>query len=293
MLVVMALTVFPIIIFSFLSNIMLIFGIFKSKKDNNITSLSLAKKMFIFLSVLDILVGMSGLVTTVSTFYQNELLYKAAMVTSLTFQDMGCFVFTAISVLRFIKIVKPFAQLSFHKIAWFLVIGFFKSIGIGIGFMIVNQIAQSGIIHLFMGFVFIINILLILCINMYSYWSLKKQAKCRANVNAAVRTNSHSKHQVHRGKNKDKAIITLLIITFFYVVCVVPMSINSVWIGLSLTGYIDSSRTVDYSYLITYMLMFLNGALNSMIYTLRTKEIRSVYTDLARAVIASIMIRLR
>ena len=249
--------------------------------------------MFLFLSALDLLAGICGLVNGITMIQKANIFNNITPLKMIAYslQDMSCFVFTIISILRLIKIIKPFYRVTHRKLAVFPVAGITKSIAQGIILVKLNNYNSLGVVNLILGIGLFLTIVLIVSINLFSHYSLKNTARQRkrnttagANPYSADAGVSKIQNDNKETEPKNKALVTLLIITFFYVLCEIPMAIDLIIVGLSTMGYLNATKAMEEFFYISFMLLFLNGGINSMIYTIRSKEIKNCIKDLTKRV---------
>ena len=132
-------------------------------------------------------------------------------------------------------------------------------------------------------------------INGLSYFQLKKQLKGFGNVRRKSTldkknpdsgqpevTSNEFMGQKLSTKRKQKAIVTLILITLFYIICYSPFSLMLIykiwtreaniqnWINESEEQYINETINV----INLHKLIYINGGVNSLIYILRTIKIR-------------------
>jgi len=130
-------------------------------------------------------------------------------------------------------------------------------------FMGPMQWATACVISLIMVFIVTVNTL--------SYDRLRKRKAKSKKIPQTKRDNSNQEFNegmIKSDKRKSEAVKTLMIITFFYVVCSLPNIIN-MCINASYDDVADKN--------LFYVIWMTNSGINAVIYLLRTKELRQYY----------------
>ena len=267
-----------VIVFTLISNSMLIHGMIKTNRK----ALTISQKLFILLSINDIIATITVLLIQIIM-----RLHVDCNVTDvfLSWNETSVFIsvmlFSLISGLRLVNIKMPFQHIS-TKLVQLIVFGivFVGYAGGAALFWTHTVIHKHSNVGLFLAMqnwtngIMCIEVNIVLAINFVSYLHLRK------NSNSLSRQSSSSSSRISRvssmqraDENKKEAGKTLLLIALFYSLCMSPFSVFIIVTLIEPRMMAAGSTFVDLS----CSFIVLNGGINSLIYMLRSKEIRSFY----------------
>ena len=257
---------------SFLANIMLIYGFYKTSRP-----FSIVTKLFIYLSVSDALTGVGFSLTTGTMMYMIKKKYCFVLLVLWGFNHFqfmfGTSVFLTISVLRFIALRWPLKRIRARYVYYFMVAQFFVEIILTYTPMTVRLQQKTLSSKMFkmsryIPSVLILFIALTFLINIMSYVQLQRVKKDDRNSDIELGHTTSVQEQT-QFKQKREAVKTLLLITLCYLICYLPYTIFM--FAYQLDG---SRRRIRY---VLFYINLANGGLNSLVYIFRTKKIRKVY----------------
>ena len=269
--------VFPI--FIILSNLLLIVGILKTR--NRTVPLSKLKKLFIALSMYDLLLALNtGAYYAIRPFVSSHRALSQVMLSiSNMLQANGLITFVIISGTRYYSIKNPLRPISEQKLR--RISGWSMSIAACVSFFLnpwssdlydMNYKAITG------GFIFNGVTLFFIFINFSSYWFLKHESK------HVLQSPGMESVTITSNKKKMKAVETLILITIPYIVCYIPYGSFMVYIGIK--SEIDKgalSKDFIAKWLIPlHFLTLLNSGINSVIYIQRRADVKGYYKKLLR-----------
>jgi len=259
--------------------------------------LSLTKKLFIYLSMVDILTNLLEVVGNITVFYAKSISCIVNLAVASISNGLSCLSFELllnISILRYLSIIRPFLRIrASHQKAVLtmeLTFGVFSCIAY---FLALEYLSTKSIslTQFLTGVVFLIWIGVVLTINILAYTAMYQKSKnIRKDKTTEIGMKTHDSYQINPVLNissnksdqrKRAAIVTLIIITVSYLVCNLPFVIFT-FIN-AIKSYLNESYllTLDVNPIILIMLMhyiqLLNGGLNATIYILRSKEIGEFY----------------
>ena len=201
-------------LFILISNMMLIYGFHKTSRPFTIVT-----NIFIYLSMVDIVLGSTKFFYSFQSFLNIDLPCFVELLQIMVMQFsyfLGICVFGTISFLRYWSIKKPLHSFDTRNILIVLAIEIVICILLVASTvflftilekdpMIIMRLSKS------VPFTNLIAILFIVCVNTLSYKNLKSFKNDVDNI--------------QRRKRNSKAITCLLVITAFYVICLLPMLI--------------------------------------------------------------------
>ena len=264
-----------IILMTIVSNLMFIYGLWKTNKV-----LSFIQKLFIYLSIIDLLVGcVPGSMYAVYILNGSSCMYMSiTMSLGLCFAILDCFTLFTISLLRLIAIRRPLKLIHYKKFMlslMFEAIAAFSIAGASLYIYLTgNDVSEfTHIIYLYGSTLFIFNISTIICILL----CLHSIQKDRNHRNLAMST------QQNLQKNR-RSIITLMIIASVFMALTMVQGVTSYLIRKGLNSLQSFSSNMNSLSMIdlTVISTMLNAALNSFIYMCRSKKLRRFYVNLIK-----------
>ena len=256
---------------SILLNLLLVYGLHKTSRPFSKVTL-----LFVYLSCLDCTSCMLSLVEL--AFDQPNvkiscMLYGVVSSINSVLFALQLLTLCSVSLQRFLSIRRPLARVASSKkpLVLSLIVEFLIAFSTGATLFVLGQLKLSDSILtvlmlltdflnlLFLGFVLVLNIL--------SYVVLRKKAS--VNNYPSNRTDSTVSTTRSMANQRD-ALKTLLIITFFYCICCLPLML--LFIVHTLSSDVDTF--LDSITEIAFDLYYANTGINSLIYILRTKKIR-------------------
>ena len=257
---------------SFLANMVLIYGFFKTSRP-----FSIVTKLFIYLSVSDAMTGVGFSLTTGIMTYMIKEKYCITLLVLWGFNQFqflfGTSVFLTISVLRFIALRWPLKRIRTRYVYYFMIVQFSVEIiltYIPIAVILKQKSLSSKMFKMsrYISSVLIMFIALTFIINIMSYVQLQQVKKEDRNPDIELGHTTNVQEQT-QFKQKREAVKTLLLITLCYLICYLPYTIFM--FAYQLNG---SRRRIRY---VLFFINLANGGLNSLVYIFRTKKIRQVY----------------
>ena len=279
--------VFPVVVvLVIISNFLLIFGICKTNKQLSSTNIS-----FVWLSMQDIVV----VFTTFVSAYINFIGQVSCGATFILNAINSCFTFSSmltfctISIFRYLKLKNPLKQIRSRIIYIVLIVEFMSAILTAASLITlkyikyVNVAIMSGFV-LFTGVLFILVLIIVLAINIKSYRIINKQMKLSflkkvnnidlgsTNKSSIRNTNLHS---LASSKKLKSSVVTLIMITCSYLFCFTPFSAY-----MLISGLLEFHTMIKLYglVLILSLLIHANSGINSIIFVIRSKNLRHFYT---------------
>ena len=256
-----------IYLFILISNLMLIYGFHKTSRPFTIVT-----KLFTYLSMIDIILGSTTLFYCVQSFLNIDLpcFVDLAVLAIMQFSNfLEIFIFGTISFLRYWSIRKPLHTVGIKSIfIVFAIETIVCALLASTTFLITKLTADPGnmvTLYCLIPVTNLIAILFIIFVNALSYKKLK------SSKNDSVFSKNIG--NIQRRKRNSKAIICLLIITAFYVICLLPMMIISIFIIIELF----SQNSGVYLMMVAQLLYISNSGINSLVVICRTKKLRMFY----------------
>ena len=253
-------------------NVLMIIALVKTKRISKTSG-----RLFVVLCVADIsCLALYTLAGSVMFFLKvDHSFYWLQMVITIlaTFsQIFGIELFLLITILRCRSLLKPLSPKPTGFIWRFLVIASIVSISCPTVFHLMLYFDPSNIeilvyVELFAGLCQLIVIFLIVAFNFASYYHLSRLGSQR-NTSSQQNSDSIYIEEEKSRKRKLKSVNTLLIITFFYVLCYLPSTIRMVF---KITSQFSLPA------LLFGIMMLGNSSFNSIIYIVRTKNMRTFY----------------
>ena len=213
-------------------------------------------------------------------------LYMVLMIMANFSQIFGVELFLLITILRCWSILKPLSPKSTGFMWKFLVIAAIVSISYPTVFHMLLYFDKHNMevfvyFELIAGVCEFIVIFLIVAFNLVSYFHLiklengrkekKKQISEISSTRCYHRQTDYNNIYIEEEKSRKRklrSVNTLLLITFFYVLCCLPHTIRMVFRTPSNNGLIG---------LLFGLILLANSSFNSIIYISRTKDIRTFY----------------
>ena len=274
--------------FVFLSNAMLIYGLYKTNKR-----LPLTKKLFIYLSIVDITTACIEVIAIIVIFYTENISCMVGSVIVSVLYGLNCVSFELlldVSVLRYLSITRPFLRIrNIHKKV-VLVIELVCAVCMCITYYLLLQNVATGSLTAAAG-VFLIMIITVLTINILSYKAMNQMSEKRKKYKKTNEIDMKSKKPCHispirdlssnkSDRRKKAAIATLIIITVSYLVFSLPITAFTI-IG-SIKSFSASNMVamdgnpIIVEWILHYIQITYTG-LNATIFILRSREIRRFY----------------
>ena len=282
-------------------NILMILALVQTKRSKKIT-----EKLFVILCIADIISLLFYFIIQVFPAMPPEPSHSVYMsAIRLTIMTIGnisqvfdTMVFLLITVLRYRSLVKPLAPLKTSFVYKLILAAGMISVLLP-GTRVLSHMygfkkrfftALGGVFHF-------IVIILIVVINLMSFWNLRKtdeglgirldSLRDHNHVNSlsertlqiprAARFQSNPRRSEERKSKQKKiqSVNTLLLITLFYVVCLLPKSIQVIFDKPSIHSLLSK---------VFGILVVANTTLNSITYMVRSKGIRRYYLQLLRKI---------
>ena len=251
-------------LFIIISNLMLIYGFHKASRPFTIVT-----KLFIYLSIVDIVLGSTIFSYCFQLFFNIDFpcFVKLAHILMMQFSYfLGICIFGTISFLRYWSIRKPLHAVGIRSILIILAIEIVICALLASSVFLVAKLkGYQGIMITLFKLTPVTNLiatLFIVCVNVLSYKNLK------SSKNDSVL--SEKVENIQRRKRNSKALSCLLIITAFYVICLLP-------IITTIIVEVEEERFTIYLMMVAQLLYFSNSGINSMIVICRTKKLRIFY----------------
>ena len=251
-------------ILALLSNVLLIFGMWKTNQK-----LKISQKLFIYLSIIGIISNTNHFVRTwIQVFIDADSYFLTVQLldyNSVTF-SLSVLIFTIISYIRYFTIKHPIHPTSGGKVFGLVVAASLCRV-----FMIVFTTIDYS--HFFIKTLLIVVEFLVLVLmyanvvlNVKSFLGLRQRTH-RNQPNAISTPNQRSQAR------KRRSVLTLLIITFVYFITSLPLFV------LEFQNLVKPpSRLLNFSLLeLGVTLWLLNTGINSTVYIRRTKKLRHYY----------------
>jgi len=264
-----------------ISNIMLIYGLYKTNRK-----LTLTKKLFVYLSCVDLILIIVSFAITTAIYYGNSLSYDILIALTSTSISLGLLsfeIFWTICYIRYLSIKKPFLQINGLYATLALLLELLCTISYGIAYFISTKqrnIKSMMALNVFMLSVYLFGLPFVLTLNLKACKTLHF---CRTQ---SIGTSSNIEEIVNNGMNpaakyKENAAKTLFIVSIFYLICNLPLSLFTFLKTLeeALGKFTLSPNHVEYRNYILWV-MLINTGINATIYILRIKEIRCFYKSI-------------
>uniref|UniRef100_A0A7M5U9H0 G-protein coupled receptors family 1 profile domain-containing protein n=1 Tax=Clytia hemisphaerica TaxID=252671 RepID=A0A7M5U9H0_9CNID len=238
--------------------------------------------MFIYLSINDIVATFTVLFIQITMKLHVQCnIINIFLAWNETSVFISVMFFSLISGLRLVKIKMPFQHIS-TKVVQFIVLGIIF-VGYGGGatlFWTHTVIHKNSEVDLYLTMqhltngIMCIDVNIVLIINLVSYLHLRRHSR---SLNQQSSSSSYWDSQTSTNKtsetNKKEAAKTLLLMALFYSLCMSPFSVFIIVTLVKPHLMAAGSTFLDLS--CSFIVM--NGGINSLIYILRTKEVRSYY----------------
>jgi len=260
--------------FSLISNTSLIYILYKDCRP-----LSITKKLFIYLSIVDLLAALvmeTGKVYVVyapqhtTCPFMNKLFAFGNFLTA-----YSIIIFGTISILRFLSIKKPLFQITNRLVYAILLVEVLLSISIGgtIGNPSVLEMDEHDLkfVQIFASSSILFIVIVVFAMNLMSYVALGKQFNRGTVVSSGINTNCNQSQpsQISATQRKQKAAKTFILITLSYWFCYLPFVVFS-YLQIGGNGSIIGITVRLFT---LHSLMLTNSGLNSIIYMCRMKKI--------------------
>ena len=257
-------------VFVITTNLMLIYGFYKTSRPFTIIT-----KLFIYLSLVDIIVSLIVIIYITLTFLNYPLACLMVFVIIFLLQliyFLDISIFMTISFLRYRSIRKPLHSINANRITMLMIVQFIVCGIIGSSFlcfyyfkvsselMVKVNYAVPGTQFLAVAFVLIVNII--------SYRNLKSMKKMSGFTDNVENTSNQR-------QKMSEANTCLLYITAFYVLCPLPL------ITVFMIGF-ENVLQFSWGYYFFssgYISALSNGGINASIVILRTKKLFEFYRN--------------
>ena len=259
----------------------------KTKSNRNLT---VSKRLFIYLSFVDIMTATVTVIQTHLYLYFNLVSFIISTAIVHTLHFLGCFVFLTITILRYISLRYPLKRVSSRLIKWTMCIEIKVGIFNGVAnFLMVTQGNLQVYASIYACVIFLAVVMILLIVNSSSFRYLNKSIKSLNNP-MSDQHNTHNNVENHQSnvepsssqsfdprlsdrnvKKKKNAIKTLYYITLSYITFTLPFLIFK-----SLYLHFETLEN-KHKTLLLYYLVLINGGNNAAIYVLRSKELRIFY----------------
>ena len=263
---------FLLIIFILTTNLMLIYGFYKTSRPFTITT-----KLFIYLSMVDIAMILLRAFYTFQSILNFEMpcLVVQVLIMSMEFSYIyGLTIFATISFLRYWSIKNPLQSISVSHIVFALIV---QAIFCGVLTEIIIMMPDLKLeprdrakLFYFLPLLQFLAVGFVMYVNIMSYKILKSM-KRKSGFSENI-------ENTQRQKILSEANTCLLYITVFYILCPLPMLI---WTFVSIFK-IDilnielHSRKINL-FVLSQICFMSNSGINSLIVILRTKNLREHY----------------
>jgi len=274
-------------IFIIISNFLLIVGLLKSSGHAR-SAISRPNKLMILLSCNDLVIGLLSLVPIYRVFSRNDgenggvacyfkMFYDACSSFGLVFSME---IFLDIALLRCISVMRPFYRMPNKVLALIILVEVIFS---STHFIFTYLIYFHKVSNTQVGWMEIGNSVYMFCVViLFSATTFVAYCYLRTSTKEGKRQDTRQSR-----KNKSSAIHTLVIITLFYIICMVPLGAKNMMHGYKLLSLrrvgdfsvvLEMINTVDYIALV--LLAVSNSGINSLIFLVRSKEITAYYKNL-------------
>jgi len=279
-----------ITIFVMLSNLMLIYGLYRTTKQ----PMSTTKKLFIYLSCTDIMTTLIGEMKHILSYHiRNCIILLALTSVNNVFFCLGMEIFSTISILRYLSLKNPFQNVGKRRIHLILLIETVVSTLIGVCyFSFLYDIEESTMIAIqfVVTILYFLMVSSLLLINLLSYITIRSNIKCGVTAsNDNKQSGNGNSHDVtdsdcineKKNKRKKYAVNTLIIISVFYMFCHLPMCI---YFFIATVKSLETSYNFSSyarAYQISNFLLFVvwsNNGFNAAILIIRSKDILQFYS---------------
>ena len=263
---------FLLIIFILTTNLMLIYGFYKTSRPFTITT-----KLFIYLSMVDIAMILLRAFYTFQSILNFEMpcLVVQVLIMSMEFSYIyGLTIFATISFLRYWSIKNPLQSISVSHIVFALIV---QAIFCGVLTEIIIMMPDLKLeprdrtkLFYFLPLLQFLAVGFVMYVNIMSYKILKSM-KRKSGFSENI-------ENTQRQKILSEANTCLLYITVFYILCPLPMFILSLLSMVKIHVLYGLWDTWEI-YLLTFaqLLFVSNTGINSLIVVLRTKILREFY----------------
>ena len=262
-------------VFVVISNAMLVVGLFKTNR-----ALSFGQRMFVALSVVDVLASSSNLARFAMDLLgvRCRIIHIVKNCTSVMV-SLGVFIFCVLCGVRYWSIKKPLRRTPSRVVSMVLVLGTTCNLVI-LAFLVCFIIMEEkGGKRVVVGVMRGIATLLMVCmisVNVLSYRLLKDRRDSgypQPNNKTSADTQKNAPQVVQTPQTRRqarKSVTTLVVLTALYLLCILPRLVFDV-IERRLSAY-PVLHFVLHDALILFWLT--NTGLNSLVYMLRTKKLR-------------------
>ena len=259
-------------IFAIITNFALIFGLKKTNK-----TLTLSQKLYIYLSITDVATGIL-VPYYIITFHITPSAWCTAnsigVVIAIYTFGISVGTFLTISFLRNVAIRKPLYFIP-SRIVYLWLAGwhvFIISMSL-FGFFTYDPDYASHTLYithwLFLGLAIILVISISATLNIWSTKVLARQSSISSTLNDI---------EFRRGKRNKTAVTILNILTLLLVLCVMPLSIYYIVLGIFM--YRENEALVQSAYdmiMFLHMPLFPCSGLNALVYVLKNQKIMRFY----------------
>lgn len=261
-------------------NILMIFALFKTSKRH----MKISQKLFIGLCISDIATLTCYFMTKFATKKEDNKM--TVSVTGLTlllagnyFQFLAVQIFLLITILRYWSIVRPLSPIITSEfVLKVAVASILTSLCYPVAYLLVIEYQLVVFSNLnferVAGSVFMILVLPIAFINSISYFHLRRNSNKGLNREDLGSNTSAVKIEEEKSRQqKLRSVNTLCIITLLYAICCFPNTIRM------MSGFVVYMGDLEkFSIAVILEILYLaNSSLNSIVYIVRTKNIRLFY----------------
>jgi len=208
------------------SNVLLLLALCKCKKKLNLTD-----KLFIYLTCIDVISMLSFSVLNLLNLTNVPVVMTLTIVTTIT-QTLDMITFCTISFLRYWSLKRPFLRINTRTVQSALGCEFILVILVSAVILIPSMLVPldttvKELTQRTSGAIVLLALLSVVTINILSYIRLKRnkfRRKKNQETTSKVSQTTVNEQEIDGGmirsdKRKGEAVKTLMIITFFYVVC--------------------------------------------------------------------------
>jgi len=260
--------------------------------------LSLTKKLFIYLSIIDMLTTCIGVICITLVLYTENICHVTFAVTLITnlLIFLSLELFLHITVLRYLSITRPFLRIKQSHQKGILLLEVIGACSFCTAYFFITKsvpLKRTPLIQFTIVVIFLTWIATDLTINVLSYKAMRQMSRKRNNKETkktneiGMKTHDYSR-RIHVFQNtssnnsdqRKKAVVTLIIITVSYLVCNLPITAYTLISAISSYNESEISITAMNPIILTMLMhciQLTNGGLNAIIYILRSKEIRGFY----------------
>jgi 7 transmembrane receptor (rhodopsin family). len=258
-------------VFSEVSNVLLLIALLRVKKPFNTT-----KKLYIYLTCIDIVLLLAFAPSYMHQYLNNlPFILQTAFLLAQNFtQILDMLTFCTISFMRYWSLHRPFLPIRTRMAYGILGVELAFAVVLDVGIVLPSLILPFDVYikpaQVITVSIIAITLLFIVIVNTLSYVRLRKPRR-RKKKNETV-NELEIGGMTESDHRKREAVKTLMLITFFYVVCTLPVLV-SIYINTS-----TKEEKYKNDVIIFISVWTSNSGINAVIYLLRTKDLRQYYT---------------